>query len=194
MSSLSSTSGQTQKACAPAAIARPDPFDQFAEALQRQRARLDRLASFGLLADRGNIHVAEIGQHQAARDRRRRHHQNVGALALVAKGEALVHAEAMLLVDHRETKIPEGDGLLKQRMRADHDVDFARGEAVEDFRARGALVAAGQQREPQAARHRERAQRLKMLARQNFGRRHQRRLPPGLDATRHGEQRDQRFS
>ena len=105
MSSLSSTSGQTQKACAPAAIAARTLSINSLEALQRQRARLDRLAPLRLLADRGNIHIAEIGQHQAARDRRRRHHQNVGALALVAEGEALVHAEAMLLVDHRETEI-----------------------------------------------------------------------------------------
>ncbi len=105
-----------------------------------------------------------------------------------------MHAEAMLLVNHGEAEIVKGDGLLKQGMRADDDVDRAGGQRIEGSGPLGSLVAAGQQREPQAARRREAAERRKMLARQNLGRRHQRRLPPGLDAGRHGEQRDQRLA
>ena len=46
-----------------------------------------------------------------------------------------MHAEAMLLVDHREAEIAEDDALLKQRMRADGDVDLARREPRELVRA-----------------------------------------------------------
>ena len=42
-----------------------------------------------------------------------------------------MHAETMLLVDHREAEIAERDALLEQRMGADDDVDFARRERRE---------------------------------------------------------------
>ena len=39
-------------------------------------------------------------------------------------------AEVLLLVDHQQAEILELDGLAEQRMRADHDVDRAVGEAL----------------------------------------------------------------
>ncbi len=42
-----------------------------------------------------------------------------------------MHAEAMLLVDHGEAEVAELDALLKQRVRADGDVDLAGGERGE---------------------------------------------------------------
>ena len=47
-------------------------------------ARIDRLAARRLLAQLRDVHVAEIGQHQRARDRRRGHHQHVDGVALRA--------------------------------------------------------------------------------------------------------------
>ena len=41
------------------------------------------------------------------------------------------HAEAVLLVDHHEAEVLEGDVLLQQAVGADHDVDGARGEPLE---------------------------------------------------------------
>ena len=73
----------------------------------RHRARVDRRAARRLFVERGDIHVAEIGQHQRARDRRRRHHQQIRRLALARQREALMHAEAMLLVDDGEAEIAE---------------------------------------------------------------------------------------
>ena len=60
--------------------------------------------------------------------------------------------------------------------------------------ALGGLVAAGEQRDAQAGGLGERRDALEMLAGEDFGRRHQRRLPPGLDHVGHGEQRDDRLA
>ena len=101
-----------------------------------------------------------------------------------------MHAEAMLLVDDGEAEIGEGDALLKQRMRADGKIDLAFRERRQRPVALGGLVAAGQQGDAQPGGFGERAHPLEMLARKNFGRRHQRRLPPGFDDCRHRQQRD----
>ena len=115
-------------------------------------------------------------------------------LALAGEREALTDAEAMLLVDDREAEIGEDDAFLEQRMRADRDVDFARRERRQRLAPLGGLVAAGQQRDAQARLLGERRHPLEMLARENFGRRHHRRLPPGLDHLGHREQRDDRLA
>ena len=52
--------------------------------------------------------------------------------------QALMHAEAMLLVDHRQREVAKLHILLEQRMGADEDVRIASGELLEDARrARG---------------------------------------------------------
>ena len=43
----------------------------------------------------------------------------------------LVHAEAVLLVDDGEGEVAEDDVRLEQRVRADKDVDLARGQTLE---------------------------------------------------------------
>ena len=101
--------------------------------------RLDRLAAGRLFGELRDVHVAEGGQHQRARDRRRGHHQHVGRVALGGERQALVHAEAVLLVDDGQRQVVEVDAFLEQRMRADDDVDRAAGEAVEDLVALAAL-------------------------------------------------------
>ncbi len=58
----------------------------------------------GFSVSRDDVHVAEGGQHQRARDRRRRHHQHIGRIALGGDRQPLVDAEAVLLVDHREAR------------------------------------------------------------------------------------------
>ena len=101
-----------------------------------------------------------------------------------------MHPEAVLLVDDGEAEVAKRDVLLEQRMGADDDVDRALGKAEEHAPALGALVAAGEQRDPQAGLAGERLDALEMLAGQDLGRRHQRRLAPGLDGARHGKERD----
>ena len=99
-----------------------------------------------------------------------------------------MHAEAVLLVDHRKAEIGEGDIVLEQRMGADHDMDEAARQRVQHHLARTAFLAAGQQRDLQAGRLGERLDRLVMLAGEDFGRCHQRGLGAGLDRLGHGEQ------
>ena len=99
--------------------------DDLVDALGVDHAGVDRLASRRLFPQRGDLHVAEKGQRQGARNRRRGHRQHVDAVALFAERQALLHAEAMLLVDHREAEVAEGDFVLHQRMGADGDMDGA---------------------------------------------------------------------
>ena len=115
-----------------------DRLDHLAEPLQRQRAGVDLLPAGRLFAQLGNVHVAEIGQHQRARDRRRREHQKIDRLALARERQPLVHAEAVLLVDDGQREIVERHVFLKQRMGADDEIDIAGGERRrESPRARG---------------------------------------------------------
>ena len=51
------------------------------------------------------------------------------------RSAALLDAEAMLLVDHRDAELRECDALGDERVRADDDVDLTRRESVGDARA-----------------------------------------------------------
>ena len=56
-----------------------------------------------------------------------------------------MHAEAMLLIDHHEAEIAEGDALLKDRMGADEDIDVAFLQRPNETRALAAALASRQQ-------------------------------------------------
>ena len=79
-------------------------------------------------------------------------------------------------------------------MRADDDVDRAALQPGQDLGALAALFAAGQDRGAQSGARCQRRDGGKMLTRQDFGRRHQRRLAAGLDGARHGKQRHHRLA
>ena len=69
---------------------------------------------------------------------------------LFAQRRPLQHAEPMLLVDHHQPELPEGDVALDQRVRADHQMDrpvLDLGELLTPLRRRRR---AGQQRDPEA--------------------------------------------
>ena len=104
------------------------------DARHRDRAGVDRLAAGRLFAQFGHIHVAEISEHQRARDRRGGEHQHVDGFALLRQRQPLMHAEAMLLVDDGEREIVERDLFLEQRVGADQQIDIAEREPVEDGR------------------------------------------------------------
>ena len=108
-----------------------DGFGHLADALEREGAGVDRLPAGRLLGELGDVEVAVGRQHQGARDRRRGHHQQVDRLALGGERHALVDAEAVLLVDHGQRQVGELDVLLHQRMRADHELDRAVGQALQ---------------------------------------------------------------
>ncbi len=125
------------------------------------------------------------------------HHQDIdlcAALAPARERHALLDAEPMLLVDHREREIAPRHIRLEQRMRAHQYADLARREPRQQRVARAALLAAGQQRDLHPGARGKLLQGRVMLARQDLGRRHQRRLRSRLDRVEHGEERHHRLA
>ena len=99
-----------------------------ARPLERARpdtGRLDRRAPGGQLPQLRLVEVAVEEHRRGARDGRRRHHEHVRVVALPPQHVALLDAEAVLLVDHREAEAREPDTLLEQGVGADDDVDLA---------------------------------------------------------------------
>ena len=91
-------------------------------------------------------------------------------------------------------EIVEGDAGLEEGVGADQQVDGAVGEAGEDRLALAALLAAGEDGEADAGGLGQRRDGAGVLANQQLGRRHQRRLAAGLDDVRGGEQRHHRLA
>ncbi len=164
------------------------------QAGKRHRAGPDRLAPGRLLAQLRNRHVAIQREHQGARNRRRGHEQEIGAPALGGEIQSLVHAEAMLLVDDRQSQIGKGDIALEQGMSADRDPGRAARQLVEPASTPSAALAPGEQKRGEAGRSQQRSQTARVLTGQNLGRRHDRRLAAGFDRSQHGEGGDQRLA
>ena len=92
----------------------------------------------GQLAQDGDVEVAVGGQRERARDRRRGHVQHVRrepGRRLAVQRAALVDAEAVLLVDHRDREAVELDRVLDQRVRADQQLQLAGRELAEQVGA-----------------------------------------------------------
>ena len=82
--------------------------DDLVEALQRCGPGVDRARAGRLFGEPRNFETAVDGQHQAARDRRRALIKRVSAIApLGGERQALLDAEAVLLVDDREGEVAE---------------------------------------------------------------------------------------
>ncbi len=160
----------------------------FLQARHGNGTGIDRLAAGRFLAQFGYIHVAEVSQHQSARDRRGGQHEYVNCVAFLREGEALMDAEAMLLIDHGQRQIAEGDILLEQRMGADQQIDVADGKPLKRVVALTAALAAGQDRHAQTGGLRERRNRKEMLAGEYLRRRHEGGLAAGLDHGGGGDQ------
>ena len=200
----SPTSGQTTKARWPAATSartRSQARSSPRVALAGQPLGRDRTAARRQLVERGQVEVAEDHHGRRARDRRGRHHEQVRVAVgpLGAQRRPLLHAEAVLLVDHDAPERSERDLLGQQRMRPDHDAHLARREAVEDRGACLPLHPAREQLDPYLAAHhaagtlqvaQERAHRREVLLRQHLGRHHERTLVPALHCAQQGGQRD----
>ena len=118
------------------------------------------------------------------------HQQGVGVAALFGERQALLDAKAVLLVDDDEGEVAKRDIGLQQRVGPDDDRGQARGEAGQGRVARPALLPAGQQPDLEPGRPGEPAQGRLVLAGQDLGRRHQRRLRAALDRAQHRHQRD----
>ena len=169
-------------------------FDYILGPIERNSAGIDRLASGWFLAQLGNIHVAEIGQHQRARNGSCGHHQDIDSLAFAGKRKALVHPEPVLLIDHCKSKIAKLDLLLEQRVRPDQDVDLAKRELLEDGAALATAFTPGQNGDVDFGESSQRRDRVEVLARQNLRRRHERSLAPAFDHGSAGQQRYHRLA
>ncbi len=159
--------------------------------------RDDRLATRRRPGDGGHVEVAVHGERQGARDRRSRHVQDVrrGAAALGAphEGVALLHAEAVLLVDDQQRQAGELDVLLQQRVRADHEA----GRAARDPLERGPPLLCAQRRGQQLGRGEhagEPRRRLGVLHGKRLGRRHERALEAGLRRPHEAVERHDRLA
>ena len=166
-----------------------DRRDDLVEAFERHRPRVDRPPARRLLGQPRDVEIAIGGHHQGARDRRGAHQQGVGVAALCRERQALLDAKAVLLVDDDEREIAEFDIGLQQRVGPDDDRGQAGGEARQHRGARPALLAAGQEADLDICRRGVALQGRVMLAGEDLGRRHQRRLAAGLDRAQHRQQR-----
>ena len=86
-----------------------------------------------------DVHVAEIGEHQRARDRRRRHHQHVDGARPCARAPAAGARRSGAARRPRRARDRGTRRLLEQRMGADDDVDARRSASPVEIvaRARG---------------------------------------------------------
>ena len=114
----------------------------FVQPFEADEPRVDRRAAGRLFVKPRDVHIAVSRKRERARDGGGGHHEDVGARAFVGQIEALMNAEAMLLVDHCQREIMEFHVFLEQGMRADHDVNAARGDVGQDFGTRASLDAA----------------------------------------------------
>ena len=103
-----------------------EPRVGLARALGPDPRRDDRLAARRRLRDLGHVELAEHGQRERARDRRRGHVQQVRPQA--RERLTLLDAEAVLLVDDRDREVGELDVALDQRVGPDDDLRLARGD------------------------------------------------------------------
>ena len=94
--------------------------------------RLDRESILRRRLDDRHVANADERHVQRPRNRRRRHRQHVDLLAHLLDALLVRDAEALLLVDDQQSEVFENDVFRKQAMRADDDVNLARGDAFED--------------------------------------------------------------
>ena len=102
--------------------------------LQRPRAQSggDRSPAGRQLVEHRRVEVAVDGHGRRARNRRGRHHQDVGhhlARTLFPQGGPLLDAETVLLVDDDAPERPERHRLGQQGVGADEDVDGPLGQS-----------------------------------------------------------------
>ena len=92
-----------------------------------------RVTLLGRRRDRG--HLADAGDRhlERARDRRRAHREHVDAGAQPLHLLLVLDAEPLLLVDDDQAEVLDPDVGVEQAVGADHDVDRAVGEAVDDL-------------------------------------------------------------
>ena len=116
------------------------------------------------------------------------------AHGLAAELQALRDAETVLLVDDREPQARQQDLVLEQRVRADREHRVAARDRRERLLPRLGRQAAGQPRELDGQAVEPMRELAEVLLGQDFGGRHERDLPSGLDRLQRGQRRDDRLA
>ena len=145
------------------------------------------------MLDARDVKVAVDRQGHRAWNRRRRHDEHVGReVCAFFERRSLLDAEAMLLIRHDEAERSEGDRLLDQGMRADHDIDIVRLDRLVRRLALLLRQSSCQEQKPHGQISKQFAELVEMLTRQDFRRRHECALKAvfhRLDKRQEGESR-----
>ncbi len=166
----------------PAFDAAAQPGHNFIHALQRQHARINRKPPRWFFGELGHIHIAIDSQRQRARNRCGRHDQKVcSASRLRLQGKALMHPEAVLLVDDDQAKVLEFHPFLKQRMGADQNINLARCKALQNVFPLLSLFAARENCNGYSGSRAKWREGHEMLPRQDFGWHHEGALRPAFN-------------
>ena len=143
------------------------------------------------LVDGGHLQIGVVAHGQRAGDGGGRHHQQVRLQPalnhLRPESQALRHAKAVLLVDDGQRQVFELHLVLNDGVRADDQPRLAAGDQRQHLAPLFGLLAAGEPRGFDAQRLQPANEFAKVLLGQNFGGRHQRALPAGVDADGSGQ-------
>ena len=153
-------------------------------------------ASRRQFVDHTDVEVAVEGHGERARNGCGGHHQNVrrkGRRFFPERG-ALLHPEAVLFVDERQSEIFEHHPGFDQRVGADQDIDLAREQVGEEGFAPFALHRTAQKLDADVRSGEVFRNARGVLLRQNFGRSHQARLETVVERDEHTQQPDHGFS
>jgi len=110
--------------------------------------------------------------------------------APLSQRHALVHAEAVLLVDDDERQVAKRDTFLEQRVRADDELRITAGDAVERIAPRRGALAAAEPGRLDAKRFEPGREVAPVLFGEQLGRRHDRRLHAAGDRLEAGDRGD----
>ena len=142
------------------------------------------------LVDLRDVEITVEGQGERARNRGRRHHQNIGLVALRLQDLALLDAEAVLLVDDGEPEPLEGDAALDEGVGADGDLHRTVGEPLAN---RGRRTGGAHQLDA-AALAEQALQVGEMLFGEELGRRHEGGLETALRREQEADRGDDRLA
>src|SRR5262249_15862812 len=131
-----------------------DPADHLVEPAMRNHSGIDRLAAGRFFTQFRHVHVAKIREPDRAPNPPPAHPHPTPAL--LGEREPVVHAEAMLFVDHGEREVAKFDLLLEQGMSADQHMDVAERELLENIVALASTLATGEDGDVDARRGGER--------------------------------------
>ena len=154
------------------------PLPGALELIRTADPRPHRDPALGRPVERRHVEVRVDHLAQRPGDGRCGHQQDVRRTArrLCLERTALLHAEPVLFVHHRQGEIGERELVLEQRVRADHDPRLPRRDRLERVAASLAAERPGEQRDRQRHVLEQGAERDVVLACKQVGRREQGRL------------------